>query len=139
MRFRSQLLTDYEKEQVHTETLRILGEAGVCYRSDKALKLLETNGARIDWDKHIAYIPPDLVQQALKTSPKSFTLGARNPQYDYALPSPISRYALDGTAAFAQDFETGEHRYGTAKDNENGLRIFQVHGHGRDDLGACFR
>jgi trimethylamine--corrinoid protein Co-methyltransferase len=126
MRFRSQLLTDSEKEQVHNETLRILGEAGVCYHSDKALKLLEKNGARLDWEKCIAYIPPELVEQALNTSPKSFTLGARNPQYDYALPSPVSRYALDGTAAFAQDFQTGEHRYGTAKDNENGLRVFQA-------------
>jgi trimethylamine--corrinoid protein Co-methyltransferase len=126
MRFHSQLLTDSEKEQIHNETLRILGETGVRFHSEKALKLLEANGARVDWDKHIAHIPPELVEQALKTAPKSFTLGARNPQYDYPLPSPVSRYALDGTAAFAQDFQTGEHRYGTAKDNENGIRIFQA-------------
>ena len=126
MRFRSQLLTDLEKEQVHKETLQILGGAGVRYHSEKALKLLESNGARVDWDKHIANIPTELVDHALKTAPKSFTLGARNPQYDYPLPSLVSRYALDGTAAFAQDFYTGEHRYGTAKDNENGFRIFQA-------------
>jgi trimethylamine--corrinoid protein Co-methyltransferase len=126
MRFSSQLLTAAEKEQVHKETLRILGEAGVRYHSKQALKLLEKNGARVDWDKDIAHIPPELVEQALKTCPKSFTLGARNPKFDYPLPSPVSRYALDGTAAFAQDFYTGEHRYGTAKDNENGLRVFQA-------------
>jgi trimethylamine---corrinoid protein Co-methyltransferase len=126
MRFSSQLLTESEKEQVHKETLRILGEAGVRYHSEKALRLLEANGARIDWDKHTAYIPTELVEQALSTCPKSFTLGARNSKYDYPMPSSVSRYALDGTAAFAQDFYTGEHRYGTAKDNENGLRIFQA-------------
>ena len=126
MRFHSQLLSDSEKEQIHKETLQILGEAGVRYHSEKALKLLGSNGARIDWDKHIAYIPSELVDHALKTAPKSFTLGARNPQHDYPLPSPVSRYSLDGTAAFAQDFYTGEHRYGTDKDNENAFRIFQA-------------
>ena len=125
MRFRSQVLTESEKEQVHHEALRILDEAGVHFYSDKALKMLESNGARVDWDKHIAHISSGLVEQALKTTPKSFVLGARNPKYDYPLPSPVSRYALDGTAAFAQDFETGEHRYGTARDDEHGLRIFQ--------------
>ncbi|MCA1900329.1 MAG: trimethylamine methyltransferase family protein [Chloroflexi bacterium] len=126
MRFSSQLLTESEKEQVHKETLQVLEKAGVRYHSQKALKLLEKNGARIDWEKYIAYIPPALVEQTLATCPKSFTLGARNPKFDYPMPSPVSRYALDGTAAFAQDFYTGEHRYGTAKDNENGLRVFQA-------------
>src|SRR3972149_6754485 len=67
MRFHSQLLTDSEKEQIHKETLRILGETGVLFHSEKALRLLEANGARVDWDKNIAHIPPELVQQALKT------------------------------------------------------------------------
>lgn len=125
MRFQSQVLTDSEKEQIHNETLRILNEAGIRYHSGKALKLLQSNGAEVDWDTHIAYIPPELVDRALQTSPAAFVLGARNPQNDYPLPSPVSRYALDGTAAFAQDFYTGERRYGTFKDNENALRIFQ--------------
>ena len=126
MRFQSQLLSDEEKQQVHQETLKILDEAGVLFHSEKALKLLETTGVRVDWDKKIAHIPQEIVTQALRTAPKSFVLGARNAEHDYPLPSPVSRYALDGTAAFAQDFYTGKHRYGTAQDNENGLRVFQA-------------
>jgi len=126
MRFQSQLLSEEEKEQVHQETLRILDEAGILYHSETALKFLESNGARVDWETKIARIPKEIVEQAIRTSPKSLVLGARNPAHDYPLPSPVSRYALDGTAAFAQDFHTGERRYGTAKDNENGLRIFQA-------------
>ena len=56
--------------------------------------------------------------------PKSFVLGARNPIYDFPLPSPVTRYCIDGTAAFAIDFESGERRYGLDKDIENGLRVF---------------
>jgi trimethylamine:corrinoid methyltransferase-like protein len=125
MRFQSQILSDAEKEHIHTETLRILWEAGVKFLSQKALELLETHGARVDDEKKIAHIPRELVEQALSTAPQSFVLGARNPAYNYPLPSPFSRYAMDGTAAFAQDFYTGQRRYGSDKDNELAMRIFQ--------------
>lgn len=126
MRFQSQILSDTEKEQVHKEALQILQTTGAKFHSDKALKLLKDNGARVDHEKRIAYIPPELVEQALASTPKSFVLGARNPKFDYPMPSPITRFCLDGTGSFAQDFYTGEHRYGTLKDNENGLRVFQA-------------
>lgn len=125
MKFQCQLLSEVEKEKIHTETMRILAEAGVRYYSEKALKLLETHGARIDWNEKIARIPPELVKQAIQTTPKAFVLGARNPIYNYPLPSPVTRYAMDGTAAFAQDFSTGVRHYGTDKDNELAMRIFQ--------------
>ncbi|HET8563200.1 MAG TPA: trimethylamine methyltransferase family protein [Candidatus Binatia bacterium] len=126
MRFQSQLLADHEKEIVHQETLRILFEAGVLFHSGKVLRLLESKGARVEWEKKTAHIPKELVEQSLHTAPKAFTLGARNPNYDYPLPSPVSRYALDGTGAFAQDFHTGERRYGTDHDSALGLRVFQA-------------
>ena len=110
MYFKSQVLTDSEKEQIHNETLQILKKTGVKFHSNKALKLLESNGAVVDREKKIAYIPSEMVDQAIKTSPSSFVLGARNPIYDYQIPSPVSRFALDGTGSFAQDFYTGEHR-----------------------------
>jgi len=125
MHFKSQLLTDSEKEQIHHETLQILNKTGAKFHSTKALKLLESGGARVDWEKKIAAIPPEMVEQALNTSPSSFVLGARNPQHDYQMPSSVSRFSLDGTGSFARDFYTGEHRYGTARDNELGLRVFQ--------------
>jgi trimethylamine--corrinoid protein Co-methyltransferase len=125
MQFQSQIVSEAEKKQIHTETLRILGEAGVKYHSQQALRLLEANGARVDSDRKIAYLPKELLEQALSTAPKSFVLGARNPTYDYPLPSPVSRYAMDGTAAFAQDFHTGQRRYGCDKDNELAMRVFQ--------------
>ncbi|MEW6239371.1 MAG: trimethylamine methyltransferase family protein [Chloroflexota bacterium] len=125
MRFQCRLLSDAEKEKIHEDALRVLWEAGVKFYSRKALQLLEKNGARVDHETKIARIPKELVEQALAASPKSFVLGARNPAYDYPLPSPVSRYAMDGTAAFAQDFHTGQRRYGTDRDNESAMRIFQ--------------
>lgn len=126
MQFTSQLLSDSEKERIHADTLKVLEIVGVRYYSEKALKLLEAGGARVDYEEKIAHIPPALVEYALDTAPKQFTLGARNPQYDYPLPSPVTRYCLDGTGAFVQDFHTSAHRYGTSKDNELALRVFQA-------------
>lgn len=126
MQFTSRLLSDNEKERIHDDTLKVLETTGVLFHSQKALKLLESAGARVDYETKIARIPPALVEHALDSAPKNFTLGARNPKFDHPLPSARPRYGLDGTGSFVHDFETGEHRYGTNKDNELGLRVFQA-------------
>ncbi len=125
MKFTAQFLTEEEKTRIHEETMRILENVGVKFHGQRALPLLEKNGAKIEWDARIARFPAELVQEAVELAPRGFTLGARNPAYDYPLPSSVSHYALDGTSAFALDFETGEKRYGTTKDIEHSLRIFQ--------------
>lgn len=125
MKFKARILSENEQSRVHTASLRILAEAGIRYHGEKSLKILAKNGAKVDWETKIVRLPQELVEQTLQMAPKSFTLGARNPAYDYPLPSSVSRFCIDGTAAFARDFESGERRYGMKKDIENSLRVFQ--------------
>jgi trimethylamine--corrinoid protein Co-methyltransferase len=125
MELTAQILTKDEQHRIHKMSLRILQEVGIRFHGDQAPKILHENGVKISSADKIAKIPPELVEQALKIAPRSFVLGARNPQYNYPLPSPDTRYCIDGTAAFTLDFHTGERRYGTSKDIENALRIFQ--------------
>jgi trimethylamine--corrinoid protein Co-methyltransferase len=125
MIFTGQILSEAEQMHIHERSLRILAEVGVRYYGDKALPLLARHGAKVDQDTKIARLPRELVEQALATAPKAFVLDARNPEFDYPMPSPVSRYCIDGTAAFALDFETQRRRYGTSKDIENALRVFQ--------------
>jgi trimethylamine---corrinoid protein Co-methyltransferase len=125
MKFNAQALSEAEQEHVHLESLRILEEVGVRYLGENALPLLKKAGASVDEASFHARLPHKLVEEALLAAPKQFTLGARNPAYDYPLPSPRTRYCIDGTAAFTLDFQTGEQRYGTLRDIENSLRIFQ--------------
>lgn len=125
MKFTAHLLSEEEQNHIHNDTLRILAEVGVKFHGEKALPLLQKHGAKVDWDTKIAYIPKEMVTEALSLAPKAFVLGARNPEYNYAMPSPVTRYCIDGTAAFVLDFETGQKRYGITKDIENSLRIFQ--------------
>lgn len=122
----AQILREEEQQRIHQQSLRILAEVGVRFHGEKALPLLKANGVKVDEEHGIAYLPAEIVEQALQTTPKSFELGARNPIHNYPLPSPHSRYAMDGTGSFMMDFHTGERRYGTARDIADAMRVFQA-------------
>jgi trimethylamine---corrinoid protein Co-methyltransferase len=125
MRLAAQILTEDEQHRIHNMSLRILEEVGIRFLGDRAPRILRENGISINPEDKIARIPSELVEQVLKTAPKSFVLGARNPAYNFPMPAPTTRYCIDGTAAFTLDFQTGEKRYGTSKDIENALKVFQ--------------
>lgn len=120
------LLSDADREKIHEESLRILSEIGVRFYSKRALKLLKEAGALVDFEDFLVRIDRSMVEEALNTTPKSFTLGARNSAFNFTIPSSFTAYTLDGTASFALDFETGRKRYGTAKDIEQAARIFET-------------
>jgi len=125
MKLTAQVLSRDEQERIHAESLRILAEVGVKFLGERALPILKKNGAKVDEERRVVRIPPEMVAEALRTAPRSFVLGARNPAYDYPVPSPVTRYCIDGTASFVMDFATGERRYGTKKDIRDSLRVFQ--------------
>jgi trimethylamine--corrinoid protein Co-methyltransferase len=125
MKLTAQVLSRDEQERVHAESLRILSEVGVKFLGERALPILKKGGARVDEDTRVARLPPGMVAEALRLAPRAFVLGARNPAYDFPVPSPVTRYCIDGTASFVMDFVTGERRYGTGQDIRDSLRIFQ--------------
>jgi len=89
--FRRELLTQGELETLKNGTLRILDEVGVCFPSRKALEILADHGAKVDMKTEIVRIPPDLVQKALSTAPRSFVLGGREERFDLLCMSSIWR------------------------------------------------
>jgi len=125
MKFTAQVLSEEEQARIHEESLRILAEVGVKFFGDKALTILKKNGAKVEEQGKTARLPAKMVAEALEWAPRNFVLGARNALYDFGLPSAVTRYCMDGTAAFTRDYLSGERRYGTLKDIENGLRVFQ--------------
>jgi trimethylamine--corrinoid protein Co-methyltransferase len=120
----TQILSPEEQQIIHDESVRILEEVGALFHSQKALGILEKNGARVDHESNIAKIPAEMVNQALKTAPKSFICGARVPDKDFALPSTFSGYVLDNGGIFTRDFKTGERRIANAQDHYEFLRVF---------------
>jgi len=66
------ILDDKEVEAIHGASLRILREIGVKIPDNEVLKLLEENGADINWHSRVAKIPEPLVQKALDGVKKDF-------------------------------------------------------------------
>ena len=122
MQLNCQVLSDSEKERIHRDSVEILETVGISVRNAKAIRLLKKHGAVVDETNHVARIPKEMLDQALSTAPKSFLLGARNPRFDFRLPSPVTRYAT-ASGTFAIDYHTGERRPGLVKDIEYSMRI----------------
>ena len=125
MQTQCQFLSEDEQAKVHENSIKILEEVGVKFLSNKALKILDKNGAKVDYAEKLAKIPGEMVDQALKTAPKSFVLGARNPEFDVPYPAPHTGYVFDGGGVFTFDYQTGERRYATLQDCEQAFRIFE--------------
>ena len=124
MSIQCQILTESEKQKIHAESIRILEEVGAKFHSEKALKILKDNGARVDKDANMAKIPEEMVRQALKSAPKSFILGARVKENDFQLPSTYTGYVLDNGGIFTRDFQSGERRRCNFQDLIDFSRVF---------------
>ena len=126
MKMNGAVLSLDEIKRIHNDSIRILEEVGVKVPSEKALGVLETGGAKIDWDNQIAYITESMVDAALVSAPKKFLLGARNREHDLWLPTERTVLNMDGCGANVIDFETGERRLGTLQDLANVGKVFDA-------------
>ena len=103
-------------KKIHDRSIDLVENHGIRFHSGRALEILHGAGAKIEGN--IAKIPGDLVESSLKKAPGSFTLYARDPQFDLNLDGKHTFYSQDGCAAFTKDFETGERRQSRKEDIE---------------------
>ena len=80
--FHLQILSEEQLSQLKSATLEILAETGVHCPSEKALKIYAEHDARVDYDRKIVRLPPEVVIRAMAHAPRSYTLGARLPAFD---------------------------------------------------------
>jgi trimethylamine--corrinoid protein Co-methyltransferase len=114
--FKSDLLTNDQLKTLKGGTLRLLDQVGVHFPSRRALEVLAEHGARVDWETEIVRIPPDLVQKAMSTAPRSFVLAGREERLDLLLDGSRSYLATDGTGVHVIDLETREMRASRKED-----------------------
>jgi trimethylamine--corrinoid protein Co-methyltransferase len=107
---RIEVLGDSEIRTMKNGTLELLSEVGVYFPSEKALTIFADHGAGVDWETKIVRIPPDLVQKAMATAPRSFVLGGREERFDLTLDGSVSYLATDGCGPHVVDLETREKR-----------------------------
>jgi trimethylamine--corrinoid protein Co-methyltransferase len=111
------LLNKAEEDLIHAKSVECLREIGVRVDSEPVLELLETRGASVDHEDHIAKITEKMIHEALEAAPKKITLCARDPKNDLELPVSTYPYsAMNGCAISIVDRDTGEYRDSTARD-----------------------
>ncbi|MCU9836365.1 trimethylamine methyltransferase family protein [Ruegeria sp. WL0004] len=74
-----ELASPKEMERLHATSMRILSELGIRVIGDNVLDLFAEAGALVDRDTGIVRIDEELVNAALATVPRTFTLTSRNP------------------------------------------------------------
>ncbi len=79
-------LTEDNIDRIFENSLRILSEKGVKVEYEKALKIMGNAGAEVDYVTQNAKFPRALVEEALKTVPKSFTVKGSHQRHDLDLP-----------------------------------------------------
>jgi len=77
-----QLLTTDQLSAIHASSLNVLDTVGMVIEEEQALRILEKAGAQVDHGRRVARIPPDLVEETIKKTPKSIVLGARDRKHD---------------------------------------------------------
>jgi trimethylamine--corrinoid protein Co-methyltransferase len=113
------VLSDQEIVQIHEASINILETSGVLVYSKKALDLLNSKGAIVDYDKKLVRIPRKIVDSCLKSVPKMIDLYDRNGNKYLTLGDGIPKCASGHNAIFIIDANTNERRNSTVKDVEN--------------------
>ena len=113
------VLSDQEIVQIHEASINILETSGVLVYSKKALDLLNSRGAIVDYDKKLVRIPRKIVESCLKSVPKTIDLYDRNGNKYLTLGDGIPKCASGHNAIFIIDANTNERRNSTVKDVEN--------------------
>jgi trimethylamine--corrinoid protein Co-methyltransferase len=110
-------LDQHEMDIIHSQSIKSLQEIGIKVHSKPILEILEKNGASVDYKSLIAKIPEKMVNRALESVQKEFTLCGRDPKHDLKLPTKTYPWVTtSGLALFVKDYQTGEYRQSTRKD-----------------------
>ena len=113
------MLTRADAEAVHGASVRILETTGALVRSAEARSLLAAAGAKVVETDTRVFFPEGLVADALKSAPRSFVLGARDPKRDLRIPADGLPYVCtDGFPARIWDHAAQSPRPSTRADLE---------------------
>jgi len=110
------MLSEEDVRLVHEASLEILEKTGVLYENKTALDVLEAAGQKVDRDKGVAWIKPDLVERCIRSAPRRFVLASRDGRNDAVIDGEQMHHMTDGQASFTLDETTGERRTSTLHD-----------------------
>jgi trimethylamine--corrinoid protein Co-methyltransferase len=102
------VLKDEQCNEIYLATLKCLSRVGVIVDYPPALDLLASSGARIEGNR--AYIPADIIQNALGSAPRTFTIWGRDQRHDLQITPGRVHFGPGPTCTYFYDPITGERR-----------------------------
>ena len=117
-----QFLSSQQSERIHQASLRLLETVGVRVHLRQAVDLLERAGAEVR-EASTVRIPRGLVEDALKTAPRSISIGNRKGEEAMVLEAGNSYYGTGPTIQYVYDIDTGQRRETDYEDIEKAARL----------------
>ncbi len=129
------VLSDDDRTNVHEQSLAVLARTGMRIDSERARRILEAAGAQVNEADRRVRFPRALVEAALASAPKQFSLGGRRP--GYALPMNVGECTLipDGESTTFYDPVTGVRRDATREDWAAATKLVDT----MDEVGAYWQ
>jgi trimethylamine--corrinoid protein Co-methyltransferase len=108
--FSLNVFTDDELEDIHLATLKVLHKTGVFVGDEEAVEVFDGAGAVIDRKNSVVKIPPQVVEDAIRSAPSKFTACGRTPKNDVVLERDRVTFTNFGEGIKIVDLYTGEYR-----------------------------
>lgn len=122
-----EILTADQVEGIHTTSMQILKEIGLEFLDEETLDIWQAAGALVDRENQRVRVDGDLVEEALKSVPSSFTLRARNPDRNVTIGGNHINFATVANAPYYSDLKSGR-QPGSLETYKKMLRLAQVCG-----------
>ena len=112
-------------QRIHQAALEILERVGMLVNHSEAMQLLEAAEAKVDFQRHRVWFPPDLVEAKLRLVPKRVEYHGRTPEFDFICEPNGDIYAQVGGGSTGYiDLASGQYRRACLAD----LREFSILG-----------
>ena len=122
-KYRLQILSDEQLNQIQTATLEILEDVGIFCPSKKALSVYAEHGAQVDFETQIVQLSSSVVMDAMSHAPRFYTLGSRSAAHDLNLDGSATYIATDGTGVETIDFKSNQRRKSVKADVARMARV----------------
>ncbi len=106
------ILSEEEIKKLHLASLEVLDTVGLKIEHEKARRMLEEAGAKVNHQTMLVHFPPNLVEESVKKAPQKVIFAARNPKYDVVLEPGGDTFCRPtvGSEGYV-DLETGKYRH----------------------------
>ena len=125
MRMRSGWLTEQEKALIYERAVFTLQRVGMRMAGTKHLQLLAAAGAEVDEPTAIVRFPPEMVQRAVKLTPRRLLMAGATPPADVVLDEGAGpHFSSSGCVAKTLDYRTGKRRPSVLQDLREGTAVY---------------